>query len=85
MGRQRPKFPRQSFFALLGDVLPIFCIFYDVNRSISKAIRWILRLDQMTLDQIVDQYLDKNRCALDRKRQEWFETRLREHVENPSS
>jgi len=56
-----------------------------VNKRISKMIRWLLRTDQMILDQLVDEHLDKNRTALDRKRREWFETRLSEHVENSSA
>jgi len=68
----------------LGDISPSSSIFTVVNRRISKAIRWLLRLDQMILDQLVDEYLLKNRTALDRKRREWFETRLSEQVENHS-
>ncbi|HUV13868.1 MAG TPA: hypothetical protein VMY18_09485, partial [Acidobacteriota bacterium] len=59
--------------------------FTVVNKRISKTIRWLLRTDQMILDQLVDEHLDKNRTALDRKRREWFETRLSEHVENSSA
>jgi hypothetical protein len=72
------KFSFSATFSLFSASLG------TVNRKISIAIRWLLRLDQRILDQLVDEHLDRNRTALDRKRREWFETRLREQVNNPS-
>jgi len=43
-----------------------------VRRKFSKAIRWILRVDTMVHDSVLEEYLRRNRQSLDRKRQDWM-------------
>jgi hypothetical protein len=52
----------------------------DVRRIWTKAIRWLLRLDVVQFDTIVEEYLRKNRESLSRKRREWAQMNSRQHL-----
>lgn len=52
----------------------------DVRRIWTKTIRWLLRLDVVQFDTIVEEYLRKNRESLSRKQREWAQMNSRQHL-----